>query len=216
MMAKCFAVALLMQMSIVAASDEVCTGSNCATEDADDLSMLQTKLVTDADPDDSHVDPGHPGSELEEDSEITARASKAWEKYNRLTVAEARALVPKDLAPMSMQEILRLNASSDAEVALLSSREDNGRYAPVFDVNKYPHTYCSHKNQHGQITRTDVGAAVGADLTIDLCYLFSCQQPFQVSSSCVTFYTNGGGNCKCCHGAASYYVSSMNNVVYHC
>lgn len=216
-MTKCFAVALLVQVYIVAASDEVCTGSNCATEDADDLSMLQTKLVTDADPNDHHVDKGHPGSELEEDSEITARVSKLRDLYHLLTVAQVRALVPKDLAPMSVQEVLRLNASSDAEVALLSSTEDRSGISPYFDTSKYPHTYCAHTNKDGEVARTDVKAMLQAgSLNMDACYLFSCVSPFQVNSNCQTFYTNGQGNCKCCHGGASYFVSSQNNVVYSC
>merc|ERR1719198_2557851 len=42
MMTKCLVMALLLQTSLGAAGNNECTGSEC-TEDADDMSMLQTK-----------------------------------------------------------------------------------------------------------------------------------------------------------------------------
>merc|ERR1719217_862871 len=42
MMTKCFVMALLLQTSFGEAPNKECTGSEC-TEDADDMSMLQTK-----------------------------------------------------------------------------------------------------------------------------------------------------------------------------
>lgn len=206
-MTKCLVMALVVQTSLGAAHNEKCIGSECSVEDADDVSMLQTKHahVTDAPP---TIEPGHPGSELETQNKAHPDASKLWDAYNRLTESQRAALVPKDLAPISMEELHGLNASFDPEVALLDAKEDS-KITPSKAYN-VP-AFCSSSK------RFDVAGFLGATLNLETCYLFACVSPFKVSSTCgPTFYTNGGGNCKCCDYGSNYYGSNAGNWLYHC
>lgn len=206
-MTKCLVMALVVQTSLCAAHDEKCIGSECSVEDADDVSMLQTKHahVTDAPP---TLEPGHPGSELETQNKAHPDVRKLWDAYNRLTESQRAALMPKDLAPISMQELHALNASFDPEVALLDAKEDS-KFTPPKAYDSP--AYC------GSSKRYDVAGHMQAGLTLEGCYFFSCVQPFKVSNICGPhFYSNGGSTCKCCDYGSNYYASNAGNYLYSC
>jgi len=120
-------------------------------------------------------------------------------------------LVPKDLKPLSMDEIRKLNASRprSALVDMATADSSNQTQTPIYDFG----VYC------GKSTRFDIAALQGVALTLQQCYIFSCVEPFVSSSKCGgTFYTNGQGNCKCCGWDSTYYYSTADppNYLYSC
>jgi len=111
---------------------------------------------------------------------------------------EQGAMVPKNLKPVDQTDeatLLALNVTTVTD------------YTP-----SYYGWYCGYQK------RIDVAEVLGVSgLTVEQCYIFSCVQPFKVSSSCgYYFYTNGGGNCKCCQNDAQYFKSSQGNNLYAC
>lgn len=110
---------------------------------------------------------------------------------------EQLAMVPKNLKPVDQSDqatLLALNVTTITEMN------------PA-----YYGWYCGYSK------RIDVAELLGQPLTVEQCYIFSCVSPFKVSSSCgYYFYTNGGGNCKCCQSDAQYFKSSQGNNLYAC
>lgn len=121
------------------------------------------------------------------------------------------ALVPKDLKPLNMEQIRKLDGFRHEEESLVDQHSDelaNQSHTPVYDFG----AYCGYSK------RFDIAKSHGA-LSLEQCYIFSCVEPFKASSTCgPTFYTNGQGNCKCCGHESNYYYSTATppNYLYAC
>lgn len=125
-----------------------------------------------------------------------------WSRFGE----ELRSLVPKDLKPAALETLRSLNETAGASLAAVGATE--GYYPKYVDGFK---AFC------GSSKRFDVAGYMQQSLNLEACYLFSCVPFFIVSSKCGgSFYTNGGGNCKCCGEDSNYYNSNSNNVVYMC
>jgi len=227
---KVFALFTLLGMVACQSGENLCSSgdASCASsdsDDADEVSMLaihKTKMISNAKaPEDT---PSHPlstpttdvngSSELQvmtSMQEVTdLKAKDAVKRYNELTETQRAALVPDHLAPVSTQELRKLNMSLDTEMALLDATTNaTGEHSPA-----YPGVYCSSAK------RADVAQLLGvASLSLNNCYIFSCVTGFKASSTCGPyFYSNGQGNCKCCDFGSKYYGSSSTpkNNLYRC
>mmetsp|Transcript_1433 Transcript_1433/g.2882 ORF Transcript_1433/g.2882 Transcript_1433/m.2882 type:complete len:214 (-) Transcript_1433:144-785(-) len=143
--------------------------------------------------------------------EINLSESQSKEQHSDIWNLNFSALVPKDLKPLSMEEIRKLNASrpQSALVDMGTGDSSNQTHTPIYDFG----VFC------GKSTRFDVAKLQGRALTVEQCYIFSCVAPFISSSTCgPTFYTNGQGNCKCCGWDSTYYYSTADppNYLYSC
>jgi len=233
---KVFALFTLLGMVACQSGENLCSSgdASCASsdsDDADEVSMLaihKTKMISNAKaPEDT---PSHPlstpttdvngSSELQvmtSMQEVTdLKAKDVVKRYNELTETQRAALVPDHLAPVSTQELRKLNMSLDTEMALLDATTNaTGEHSPA-----YPGVFCSSAKRAdvAQIVATAFGHSV-ASLSLDNCYIFSCVPQFKASLTCGPyFYTNGQGNCKCCDYGSKYYSSSSapKNDLYRC
>lgn len=146
-----------------------------------------------------------------------ANFTQLWSRYGK----ELHSLVPKEMKPLSLEEVHTLNRKAKVPASMLAEdvhrelKEEvgtNSSFTPVpyFNPATYPWTFCGSSN------RFDIQATHG-DLSVEQCYIFSCVEPFVASTTCGgTFYTNGGGNCKCCGYGSNYYISNSYNRVFTC
>jgi len=194
---------------------EACSGEACSEQELDPVVLLQTRISIESpmeagaknqEAEDPEVDDG-----TERRPEKLRNIYEEFEKHSRNVTwlfdhfgEELRSLVPKDLKPAS--ENVSLDETTESSLAAVGAREG---HVPMFNSGAFK--YC------GSSKRFDVAAWLEQSLSIDACYIFSCVEPFKVSGTCGhSFYTNGGGNCKCCDYGSNYYQSSYSNVVYLC
>jgi len=239
---KVFALFTLLGMVACQSGENLCSSgdASCASsdsDDADEVSMLaihKTKMISNAKaPEDT---PSHPlstpttdvngSSELQvmtSMQEVTdLKAKDVVKRYNELTETQRAALVPDHLAPVSTQELRKLNMSLHTEMALVDATTNATREIPP----AYPGVFCSAAKRAdvAQIVATAYGMSVASFLaivpwTLSDCYIFSCVPQFKASETCGPyFYTNGQGNCKCCDYGSKYYSSSSTpkNNLYSC
>lgn len=160
-----------------------------------------------ADPDD---DKG--SAEIQESAARKEAAAQQLKRYNELSEKQLAALVPKDLAPLGMEDLRKLNASVDEQAALVDEGANATASSTPLKVWDFG-AFC------GSSARIDVAAIQGTGLSVNGCYAFSCVPPFKMNGCGSYFYTDGiTGNCKCCKADAKYYYSTATppNYVYSC
>jgi hypothetical protein len=197
--------------SCVLGMENNCDSGGCVDEEDDDHALLQLDLKKHGSL--SHKEEAREDPEPQQTPEEDQGGSDELKPdlVGEFMKKKIPALVPKNLKPLSLEELRKQNASLQEvtpEVALMEKNERE-EYSPVYDDG----VYC------GSSTRFDVADFMGAALSLEACYVFSCVDPFKVSSTCGPyFYTNGQGNCKCCDHGSKLYYSSANppNYLYSC
>lgn len=134
-------------------------------------------------------------------------------KFYELTEDQI-SMVPKNLQPLDQTALRALNVQTVNQTSLIAFNATDDSAQTSTHTPVYPYgVYC------GSSTRFDVAGFMGQSLSVQGCYVFSCVEPFVVSSTCGPyFYTNGDGNCKCCDYGSNFYLSSANppNYLYSC
>lgn len=210
-MVKCFQLVCSMVLAFAHAQecDSTSDGPGClGNPESFAVELLQTKTkhsVTKAEPVGTteappiHVEPGHPDAELVQKEQISATREHEfvldpWTEDAPAEQAHFYNLTEEQLkhVPRDFESLRLVQKANDQPIA-------------------YPNLYC------GSAKRFDVAGFLGGGLSVDGCYLFSCVEPFKVSSTCGPyFYTNGNGNCKCCDYGSNYYTSAAGNNLYSC
>jgi len=118
-----------------------------------------------------------------------------------------RDMVPGEVKAASLEELRKLNVTA-------APKDELALWEGGSITSDYPGVFCGNKNK-----RMDVAAFMQQSLDVQMCYVFTCVEPFKVTDDCNTwFYAQGTGNCKCCYKGASYYQSTASppNNLYHC